>query len=96
MKILSEFTDSRYVDANGKRTKRYGPGDEDKIDPALDPAEIERLKKAGVIDPDGTPDAKATPARGKVVESASPQAPRGAPPPPSPTTDVGVDPKAKR
>lgn len=95
MKTLSEFTDSRHVDANGKRTKRYGPGDEDKIDPALDPAEIERLKKAGVIDPDGTPDAKGEP-RSKLVDAASPQAPRGAAPPPSPKIDVGVDPKAKR
>jgi hypothetical protein len=50
MKVISEFVDHR----NGKR---YPPGPGDQIDPPLEDAEIDRLKKAGCLadDDDAAP-----------------------------------------
>jgi hypothetical protein len=42
MKVLAEFVDQR-------NDKRYGPGDGNKIDPALDSDQVTRLKKAGCL-----------------------------------------------
>lgn len=42
MRVLAEFVDVR----NGKR---YSRGDGDKINPALEPEQVERLKKAGCL-----------------------------------------------